>query len=82
MVDRTRPGRYMPHLPHREHDELSDNEPGYDTIDEAIAVALSELEPGGTLSVHEEACALADADDPDESDCDCTPLVLTTGATA
>ena len=71
----------MPDLPHERENELSD-EPTYDTLDEAIAVALSELEPGGTLSVHEETCALADADDPDESDCDCTPLVLTTGATA
>lgn len=51
---------------------------GYETIDEAIAVALSELEPGGTLSVHEEHCELVD----EESQCTCTPMVLTTGASA
>lgn len=68
----------MPHLPHSEHDELSDDEPSYDTLDEAIAVALSELEPGGTLSVHDETCELVD----EETECTCTPLVLTTGATA
>ncbi len=55
-----------------------DEEPTYETLDEAIAVALSELEPGGTLSVHSEDCELVD----DESECTCVPLVLTTGATA
>ena len=68
----------MPHLPHREHDELSDDEPGYDTIDEAIAVALSELEPGGTLSIHAEGCELVD----DESECTCEPMTMTVGAQA
>jgi hypothetical protein len=54
------------------------DEPTYETIDEAIAVALSELEPGGTLSIHAEGCALVD----DESECTCEPMVLTTGAQA
>lgn len=55
-----------------------DDEPTYETIDEAIAVALSELEPGGTLSVHSDECELVD----EETQCTCTPLVLTTGAQA
>lgn len=57
---------------------MSDDEKTYETLDEAIAVALSELEPGGTLSVHAEECELVD----EESQCTCSPLVLTTGATA
>lgn len=57
---------------------MTDDEPSYETIDEAIAVALSELEPGGTLSVHEEHCELVD----EETQCTCTPMVLTTGAVA
>jgi hypothetical protein len=69
----------MPHLPHLEHDELMPDEPTYETIDEAIAVALSELEPGGTLSIHAEDCALVDED---AEECTCSPMVLTTGATA
>ena len=56
-----------------------DDEKTYETMDEAIAVALSELEPGGTLSIHAEDCALSEED---EVDCTCDPLVLTTGAQA
>jgi hypothetical protein len=47
----------------------------YDTLDEAIAAALAEIEPGGTLSIHSEACALR-VEDEDEESCTCTPLVL------
>jgi hypothetical protein len=45
------------------------------TIDGAIAEALAELAPGGTLAIHSEACALRVEDD-DEERCTCTPLVL------
>ena len=55
-----------------------DDEPTYETLDEAIAVALSELEPGGTLSIHAEGCALID----DESECTCEPMTMTVGAQA
>lgn len=57
---------------------MDDDEPTYETLDEAIAVALSELEPGGVLSIHAEHCELVD----DESQCTCDPMELTTGAKA
>jgi hypothetical protein len=68
----------MPDLPHRKHNEPMNDEPTYETIDEAIAVALSELEPGGVLVLHHETCGLVD----DESECTCIPMELTVGAQA
>ncbi len=48
---------------------------GYITQDEAIAAALAELEPGGTLAVHADDCEMED----DEDQCNCTPLVIQVG---
>ncbi len=50
----------------------------FETFDEAVAHAMSELEPGGTLTIHEESCALAN----DGDDCDCVPWDLPMGAQA
>jgi hypothetical protein len=55
-----------------------DDEITYETFDEAVAAALAELEPGGVLTLHHETCALVD----EETECNCTPLELTVGATA
>ena len=57
---------------------MDDEEPTYDTLDEAIAVALSELDPDGVLSIHADDCEMVDG----EADCTCVPLVLTRGAEA
>lgn len=50
----------------------------YDTLDEAIAAALAEIEPGGYLEVHAEDCESEDG----EENCTCEPLTLTVGAQA
>lgn len=50
----------------------------YDTLDEAIAAAMAEVEPGGTVSVHAEDCESDDGED----GCTCEPLILTVGAKA
>lgn len=50
----------------------------YETIDEAIAAALAELERGGVLTIHGEECESEDG----EEGCTCEPLVLTVGAQA
>lgn len=50
----------------------------FDTLDEAIAAALADLEPGGTLSIHADDCESEDG----ETGCTCEPLVMTTGAEA
>jgi hypothetical protein len=55
-----------------------DNDETYETIDEAIAAALSELEPGGRLDIHEEHCESDDGGD----DCTCEPMTLVKGASA
>ncbi len=53
------------------HRSGSDDE--YETIDEAIVAAMAELDPGGTLTIHDEHC-----DSPDgERDCTCVPMVIT-----
>lgn len=55
-----------------------DTEAEYATLDEAIAAALSELEPGGVLVIHADECESEDG----EEGCTCTPLELTKGAEA
>jgi hypothetical protein len=50
----------------------------FDTLDEAIAYAIADLEPGGTLTIHADNCESEDGED----NCTCEPLVLTTGASA
>jgi hypothetical protein len=63
-------------LPCEREDELSDEtEPGFATRDEAIAAALAELEPGGTLAVHADECEMVD----DEDQCTCTPMLIQVG---
>lgn len=57
---------------------MDDEEPTYETRDEAIAVALAELDPDGVLQVHADECEMVD----DEDQCTCIPLTLTKGATA
>jgi hypothetical protein len=60
---------------HRDNDDELDE---YDTLDEAIAAAMAELEPGGVLQVHSEDCQSEDG----EEGCTCEPLSLTVGARA
>lgn len=50
----------------------------FDTFDEAVAALYAQLEPGGSIDLHHEDCALAN----DEDDRNCTPLRLTSGAQA
>lgn len=58
-----------------EMSDSPDDVVSFDTLDEAIAHALSEIEPGGTLTVHEDDCESEDG----ETDCTCEPLVIQTG---
>ena len=51
----------------------------FDTFDEAVAALYSQLEPGGTIDIHEETCQLTEFDG---TSCTCTPLTLTSGAKA
>ncbi len=51
----------------------------YETIDEAIAAALSQVPDGGSVVIHAEDCA---HDGENDESCDCTPLELTKGAKA
>lgn len=55
-----------------------DNDDTYETIDEAIAAALAELEPGGWVDIHEEHCESEDGED----GCTCEPMRLVKGAQA
>lgn len=58
---------------------MSDSfENGFDTLDEAIAAAMTELDPGGVLTVHAEDCESEDGED----GCTCEPLTLVMGAQA
>ena len=50
----------------------------FDTFDEAYATLMSQLEPGGSIDLHEEHCALV----VDEPECTCTPHRMTKGASA
>jgi hypothetical protein len=52
----------------------------FDTYDEAVAALYSQLEPGGSIAIHAEDCALVDGASDD--DCNCTPMTLTSGAKA
>ncbi len=51
----------------------------YETFDEAYAVLMASLEPGGWIDLHEETCSLV-ADETTE--CTCTPHRITKGAQA
>lgn len=68
--------RDLPTVHRDRDDELGEDE--YDTLDEAIAAAMAEVEPGGTVSVHAEDCESEDGED----GCTCEPLILTVGAKA
>lgn len=50
----------------------------YDTFDEAYAALMAQLEPGGSIDLHEETCGLV----VDEPQCTCTPHRITKGAVA
>lgn len=50
----------------------------YETFDEAYAALMATLEPGGSIDLHEEDCALA----VDGPECTCTPHRITKGAVA
>ena len=50
----------------------------YETFDEAYAALMAQLEPGGSIDLHEEDCALV----VDEPECTCTPHRITKGPTA
>lgn len=56
-----------------------DDERGYETIEEAIAAAMAELDPGGIVQIHDADC---EQDDADETKCTCEPLELVVGAKA
>lgn len=66
--------RNLPKVPADLDDELDE----YDTLDEAIAAAMADLDPGGLLTVHAEDCESEDG----ETNCTCEPLTLTVGARA
>lgn len=50
----------------------------FDTFDEAYAALMAQLDPGGSIDLHEETCALV----VDGPECDCTPHRITKGAQA
>ena len=50
----------------------------FDTFDEAYAALMAQLEPGGSIDLHEEHCALV----VDEPECTCTPHRIIKGAVA
>jgi len=50
----------------------------FDSFDEAYAALMAQLDPGGSIDLHEETCALA----VDGPECTCTPHRITKGATA
>lgn len=51
----------------------------YETLDEAIAVALAELDEGGVLAIHGEDCSVGDDG---VTGCDCDVLEIRKGAQA
>lgn len=55
-----------------------DDEPEFDTLDEAIAYALADVGPGGVVTIHDEKCESEDG----EEGCTCEPMVLAVGAEA
>src|ERR1041385_8775052 len=50
----------------------------FETFDDAVAALYAQLEPGGSIDLHDEDCALS----VDGPECTCTPLRLTSGASA
>jgi len=50
----------------------------FDSFDEAYASLMAQLEPGGSIDLHEEHCALV----VDEPNCTCTPHRITKGPVA
>jgi hypothetical protein len=50
----------------------------YETFDEAYAALMASLEPGGSIDLHEEDCALV----VDGPECTCTPHRITKGPEA
>lgn len=46
--------------------------PAFGSREAAIAAAMSQLEPGDSITVHQQGCALGLG----TADCDCTPQVL------
>lgn len=51
----------------------------FNTFDEALAALYADLKPGGCIDLHEEHCSMSEDID---SECDCTPIRLTSGASA
>lgn len=74
----------MPKVPRDSDDELAaDAAPlgdvqEFDTFDDALAALYSQLDPGGSIDLHHEDCALA----LNGPECTCTPMRLTSGAQA
>ena len=50
----------------------------FNSFDEAYASLMAQLEPGGSIDLHEEHCALV----VDEPECNCTPMRIVKGASA
>ena len=50
----------------------------YETFDEAYAALMASLEPGGSIDLHEEDCALV----VDGPECTCTPHRIIKGPAA
>lgn len=46
----------------------------YDSFDEAYAALYETLEPGGSIDLHDEECALVD-----DKECNCVPYRMTKG---
>jgi hypothetical protein len=55
----------------------TDDSDEYETLEEAIAAAMADLQPGGTLTIHGEDCSV---EEDGETGCDCDALVLRKGA--
>ena len=58
-------------------DEEIDEVVSFETIEEAIAVAMPDVGDGGIVSIHAADCEL---NEEDEDSCTCEPLTLTVGA--
>ena len=50
------------------------------TLDEAIAIAISESAPGDVVVIHDEACEVSEDDG--DTGCTCEPTILHVGAAA
>ncbi len=60
-------------------DDLGEMPKSFDSIDDAIAEAMRQLDGDGVVAVHDADCA---HDGEDEDSCTCEPLELTLGASA